>query len=186
MERAGIAEALRRSGSLEPLRPVAPRASSTPARPVGPPRFELGARTFLGKHRVSEDEIVPLLQRHASGDWGESRYADDNEAAVASGRPILSVFRAANGQQVLLIAFSQPPRTTVWVQSGIDYPEEGLLDLVCQHVGTGRRAEARYPGAASPRHPVRSRSARPTRRRALGDPGRQLGRAHGDQLLAPF
>jgi hypothetical protein len=34
--------------------------------------------------------------------------------------------------------------------------------------------------------PFRRRSARPSRRRALGDPGHQLGLSHGDQRLASF
>lgn len=40
-----------------------------------------------------------------------------------------------------MITWPQPARTSVWLQTYVEYPEEALLDLVCTYVGTGRRTE---------------------------------------------
>jgi hypothetical protein len=152
LERAGIGAALRRSGPLNPPPPSSARpsrASAPPAAPPpGPPRFEVGEVTHIydQRARLPEAELAPLVRRHASGDWGESLYTEDNEAALSAGRPIMSMFRTAADRQLLLITWPQPPRTSVWLQTRIEYPEAVLLDLVCSHVGTGRRAEL-PPGA---------------------------------------
>jgi hypothetical protein len=148
MELAGIGAALRRSEIRDPLAPpMSPRparASTAMAPPApGPPRFEIGEVTHIydPRARLSDAELAPLLRRHASGDWGESRYAEDNEAALRSGRPIMSVFRTAVGRQLLLMTWPHPPRTSVWLQLRREYAEPVLLDLVCTYVGTGRRAD---------------------------------------------
>jgi len=145
MEQAGISAAMRRAG----IRDLPARTSARPSRasgpvevpPPGPPRFEIGTVAHIceSRGRVSDAELAPLLARHASGDWGESLYAEDNETALRTGRPIMSAFRTAAGQQLLLTTWPHPAHTSAWLQPRIEYPEEALLDLVCRHVGTGRR-----------------------------------------------
>lgn len=148
LERAGIAGALRRSIERRPgpplpaARPARASTAAVSARPVGPPRFEIGAVTHLDPDaRIPQAELGQFLQRHASGDWGESRYTDHNEAAIHTERPILSAYQTSAGQQLLLITWANPARTTVWPQTGIPYSEGVLLDLVCRYVGTGHRAD---------------------------------------------
>ena len=49
--------------------------------------------------RIPADELVKAVNRHAAGDWGMLNPTDwnENDAALRSGRPLLSVYRASNG-----------------------------------------------------------------------------------------
>jgi hypothetical protein len=153
LESAGIGDAVRRSTTFPAASPHAsaskPASRTVPghASPAisGPPRFTVGELAYMNEEsaQVPRAELDPLLQRHASGDWGESLYGPDNEAALKAGRAVMSAFRTTAGESLWLITWASRTRTAVWLQTWPDFPEEALLDLVCRYVGTGRRTELR-------------------------------------------
>ena len=121
----------------------APAVPAVPPHPIGPPRFALGepAYTNADGAQLPAAELEPLLRRHASGDWGESLHGDDNDAALQTGRAVMSAYRTSRGERLWLLTSASRTRTTVWLQTEPDFPEEALLDLACRYLGTGRRAE---------------------------------------------
>lgn len=149
LESSGIGEAVRRMATFPAAAPSSGDGAQTtviptvPPRHVGPPRFALGelAYTSDDSARLPPVELEPLLRRHASGDWGESLYRDDNDAALRNGRAVMSAFRTSQGERLWLITWASRTRTVVWLQTGPDFPEEALLDLACHYLGTGRRTE---------------------------------------------
>jgi len=62
---------------------------------------------------VSPLELVAIIERHASGDWGDlgEHESKANDAAVASGNPIRSVFRLSNGIRISIITVADRSRT---------------------------------------------------------------------------
>ena len=82
-------------------------------------RFELGLATItagalevLGSLEVSPSE---LLERHASGDWGEVPLADarENELALEHGFRVMSSYPLSGGVRVWVITESDRSSTTI-------------------------------------------------------------------------
>lgn len=79
--------------------------------------FELGrvVATPGALGSISRIEMVDLLMRHASGDWGESCDDEDwaaNDAAVAAGTRILSSYNV-QGERIWIITEADRSSTCV-------------------------------------------------------------------------
>jgi hypothetical protein len=60
-------------------------------------------------------EIVALVLRHLSCDWGDitSAAATANDEAVTNGRPLRSAYRIAGGDAVVVVTTDGPRRRTI-------------------------------------------------------------------------
>lgn len=80
-------------------------------------RFRLGrlVSTPGALARVSPDEMLRALGRHASGDWGNlcSEDAEANEAAVAERARLLSSYATVAGVRFWIITEADRSLTTV-------------------------------------------------------------------------
>ncbi|MGN6105487.1 MAG: hypothetical protein ACTHU0_10315 [Kofleriaceae bacterium] len=147
-EALGVADALRRQPPepqwLASSRPATSAPSKAP-RPPGAPLFTIGKIERLAdtEGHLAGVDIDEALARHASGDWGESSYLEENERALASDRAVMSVFRTPKGRHYVIITASGRSVTSVWPSAPChdDVPERMLVDLVCTYVGTGRASE---------------------------------------------
>jgi hypothetical protein len=151
LERSGLREVLDCQPGFDVPQPPAsrpkPRAMSTPQAP-GRPRFTVQEINVLADphgHLVGVD-VDDAIARHAAGDWGECRYVDENERALATRRMLMSVFRTAKGTRFLIITSASHALTTVWpYEPGQEVSEPLLVDVVCRYVGTGRASEIPAP-----------------------------------------
>jgi hypothetical protein len=76
----------------------------------------LGAFAALAESSVRWGELNELLNRHASGDWGELEYAEDrtaNERAIVEGGRILSAYKLSDGTKIWIITEQDHSVTTV-------------------------------------------------------------------------
>jgi len=75
-----------------------------------------GAFAALAQSSVQWGELNELLDRHASGDWGDLEYPEDraaNERALLEGGNIHSVYTLANGTRIWIITEHDRSVTTV-------------------------------------------------------------------------
>ena len=142
LRRSGIADAVGRSAQPSPVAapapPPRPRPRPAAPAPTGPRRFEPG-KLDVGKEAAAElmgVDLAPFVERHAAGDWGESAYVEENEAALRDGRAVLSVFRTDGGRRFWIVTWAARTKTSVMVHN--EHADERLaLDLVCRHVCIG-------------------------------------------------
>lgn len=78
-----------------------------------------GIDALLREHNISP---IKLLARHLSGDWGEVCPADAqaNEAALATGARLLSVYTVA-GEKCYVITDAGEPRTVTTIMLAAEY-----------------------------------------------------------------
>lgn len=85
---------------------------------TGAQRFELGCCTatagLLAACSESGENAAAFVARHAAGDWGEVCAEDAalNEAALAEGARLLSVYRLADGGKVYVVTEADRSYTT--------------------------------------------------------------------------
>jgi hypothetical protein len=81
------------------------------------PTFPLGqlVATPNALAHITHDDIMPALQRHVVGDWGDVCAEDKllNDCALVEGKRILSAYRAANGTKFWIITEADRSATTV-------------------------------------------------------------------------
>lgn len=121
-----------------------PRPPTTPAAaPIGPPRWNRGeVRISDDPHGVVDGvDIEPFVMRHLAGDWGESKFIDENEHALLTGRAVTSVFRTERGDIFWVSTCANRTRTTVMPQNPNALRDDVYMDLVCEHVATCPRSE---------------------------------------------
>jgi hypothetical protein len=87
------------------------------------PKFSLG-RLFATPGAIkafhgSNHDLVHLLMRHQSGDWGELDPQDavENELSLRKGFRILSVYTLPNGAKVWIITEADRSATTILLPS---------------------------------------------------------------------
>lgn len=71
--------------------------------------------TAAAANVLADAEVALALRRHLRGDWGELA-ADDrrqNEAALAHGGTLFSIYRTPGGQRFYVLTEPDPPCTTV-------------------------------------------------------------------------
>jgi hypothetical protein len=68
----------------------------------------------LEAFRASGEELLPFLQRHLAGDWGELDEHDrrENELSVERGWRILSCYRLKDGTRIWIITEANRSVTT--------------------------------------------------------------------------
>lgn len=80
-------------------------------------RFEFGhvVSTAGVRDTVSMDEIIPMIRRHLSCDWGEMCDEDKevNEEALRDGYRLMSVYSAKDGTKVWIITEADRSVTTI-------------------------------------------------------------------------
>jgi hypothetical protein len=84
--------------------------------PIPPPRFKPG-RVFAscGAMALGVD-LVPFLDRHFRGDWGDQLEFNDilaNEQALDSGERLLSKYRVRPGVSIYIITEADRSLTTI-------------------------------------------------------------------------
>jgi len=81
------------------------------------PLFPLGqiVATPNALAQITHADIMPALQRHTAGDWGDLCAEDKevNDRAVVEGTRILSAYRAANGTKFWIITDAEGAVTTI-------------------------------------------------------------------------
>ena len=84
--------------------------------PLGRTIATPGALKALG---ADPGELLTLLWRHRSGDWGEPSEADrrENEFSLAHGFRLLSAYRLASGARVWVITEADRSATTILLPS---------------------------------------------------------------------
>jgi hypothetical protein len=145
-ERAGIQEVLDRHPGFEvelpPRRPSAP--PKPPQGPPGPPRFAVGRVQRLDDPdgHLAGGDVDDAVARHAAGDWGDCLHVEDNERALATKRPLMSIFRTPKGTRYVIITSGGHGLTTVLpYETHQDVDPVLLVDAVCAYAGTGKEPE---------------------------------------------
>lgn len=124
-------------------RPAARTSAARARAPAGSPRWQ------PGKVQISEDpygvlegiDVDDFVARHLAGDWGESRFVEENEHALRTGRSVMSVFETEGCGSFWITTSACRTLTTVTPQQPLTLPDEVYMDLVCEYVATCRRSE---------------------------------------------
>ncbi|WP_222436080.1 hypothetical protein [Rubripirellula reticaptiva] len=84
-------------------------------------KFSLGAlgATPGALEHLEEQELYDLVQRHASGDWGNCSEHDReaNEDAIRTGARIFSIYQSKSGEKIWIITEASRASTTVLLPS---------------------------------------------------------------------
>jgi hypothetical protein len=119
------------------------RASAPPPAPIGPPRWHRGdVRIHDDPHGVLEGvDVERFVARHLAGDWGESKFIEENEHALRTGRAILSVFRTDRDGVFWVMTDASRTLTTVMPETPNTLRDDVYMDIVCDYVATCPRSE---------------------------------------------
>ena len=84
---------------------------------VAHPLFPLGrtVMTRTAQHTLNHEDVLPALQRHATGDWGDVDDHDRaaNDLSLRDGSRLLSVYTDRNGTTFWIITEADRSSTCV-------------------------------------------------------------------------
>ncbi len=85
--------------------------------PIVGTKFPLGQTVITPNalERLTQDDVLGALRRHAAGDWGDLGDEDrqENELSLREGFRILSAYRSASGEKFWIITEADRSATTV-------------------------------------------------------------------------
>ncbi len=85
--------------------------------PIVGTKFALGQTVITPNalERLTQDDVLGALRRHAAGDWGDLCDEDrqENELSLREGFRILSAYRSASGDKFWIITEADRSVTTV-------------------------------------------------------------------------